>query len=221
MSYIIGETELKIVILCTYVDHPIYPHITKWKNENSKFHNIKIVNKSSEITEDGDILFLIASSEIIKDNIKSKFKKVLCVHESDLPRGKGWSPCVHLVLAGENKIPITLFEIIDKIDSGDIWKKTSFTLEGHELADEINYNVSQKTLELMTFAIENFHSIKPIPQEKDGESFYPKRNPEDSELDINKTILEQFNLMRIADQNRYPCFFYNKGLRYKLTLSKY
>ena len=212
---------MEIVILCTYTEHPIYQHLHKWKNKNSKDHNIKIVNKSSEISDQGDILFLIACSEIIKDNIKSKFKKVLCVHASDLPKGKGWSPYVHLVLAGENKIPVTLFEIVDKVDSGDIWKKASFTLEGHELADEINFLVSQKTLELMTFAIENFNSIIPTPQEKNGETFYPKRNPDDSELVINKTILEQFNLMRIVDQNRYPCFFYHKGFRYKLTLTKF
>ena len=117
--------------------------------------------------------------------------------------------------------PLTLFEISEKVDSGDIWKKTNFTLEGHELSPEINYHVSQKTLELMNFATENFDSIIPTSQEKNGESFYPKRNPSDSELDVNKTILEQFNLMRIADENRYPCFFYHKGFRYKLSLTKY
>ncbi len=212
---------MKIVILCTYQEHPIYPHLVKWKNENTKKHSITILHKSSEIVDDGDILFLIACSEIIGNNIQSKFKKVLCVHESDLPKGKGWSPCVHLVLNGDDTIPLTLFEISEKVDSGDIWKKTNFTLEGHELSPEINYHVSQKTLELMNFATENFDSIIPTSQEKNGESFYPKRNPSDSELDVNKTILEQFNLMRIADENRYPCFFYHKGFRYKLSLTKY
>ena len=41
------------------------------------------------------------------------------------------------------------------------------------------------------------------------------------ELDINKTIIEQLNLMRIADENRYPCFFYYKNHRYKLILKKF
>ena len=36
----------------------------------------------------------------------------------------------------------------------------------------------------------------------DGESFFPRRFPSDSELDITKTISEQFNLLRVLTQAR-------------------
>ena len=189
---------MKITILCSTKNHPVYSHLLRWVEKNSTPHEISLVNKSLEI-KDGNILFLIACSEIINDDIKNKFDKVLCIHESNLPEGKGWSPCVHYILDGKNEIPLTLFEISEKIDSGDIWKKTSFELEGHELHDEINNLVSIHTIELMNFAIQNFDSIKPTPQSSTAESFFPRRFPSDSELDINKTILEQFNLLRIAD----------------------
>lgn len=39
------------------------------------------------------------------------------------------------------------------------------------------------------------------------ESFYPKRSPKDSELDINKSLNEQFNLLRIASNEDFPAFF--------------
>ena len=211
---------MKITILCSTKNHPVYAHLLRWIEKNSTSHEISLVNKSLEI-KDGNILFLIACSEIINDDIKNKFDKVLCIHESNLPEGKGWSPCVHYILDGKNKIPLTLFEISEKIDSGDIWKKTSFELEGHELHDEINNLVSIHTIELMNFAIQNFNSIKPTPQSSIGESFFPRRLPSDSELDINKTILEQFNLLRIADENRYPCFFMHNGHRYKITIRKF
>tara|TARA_B100000953_G_scaffold139351_1_gene115326 strand:- start:438 stop:1073 length:636 start_codon:yes stop_codon:yes gene_type:complete len=211
---------MKITILCTNKNHPVYPHLLRWVSQNSDAHNISLVNKSSEI-KDGKILFLIACSEIINDDIKIKFDKVLCVHESNLPEGKGWSPCVHYILDGKNEISLTLFEISEKVDSGDIWEKTSFNLEGHELHDEINNLVSIKTLQLMDFTIENFGSITPKPQEKSGESFFPRRFPSDSELDVNKTISQQFNQLRIADENRYPCFFLHKGHRYKITIRKF
>ena len=73
----------------------------------------------------------------------------------------------------------------------------------------------------MDFAIQNFDSITPIPQQTSCESYFSRRTPDDSELDVDKTITEQFNLMRIADENRYPCFFFMNGHRYKLTLRKY
>ena len=161
---------MKITILCSSKNHPVYSHLLRWVEQNSISHEISLINNSSEI-KDGNILFLIACSEIIDYNTKNKFDKVLCVHESNLPEGKGWSPCVHYILDGKNQIPLTLFEISEKIDSGDIWKKTIFDLEGHELHDEINNLVSIHTIELMNFAIENFNSIKPIPQETTGESF--------------------------------------------------
>ena len=212
---------MKITILCSTKNHPVHSHLLRWVEKNSTPHEISLVNKSLEI-KDGNILFLIACSEIINDDIKNKFDKVLCIHESNLPEGKGWSPCVHYILDGKNEIPLTLFEISEKIDSGDIWKKTSFVLEGHELHDEINNLVSIHTIELMNFAIQNFNSIKPTPQSSStAESFFPRRFPSDSELDINKTILEQFNLLRIADENRYPCFFMHNGHRYKITIRKF
>ncbi len=51
--------------------------------------------------------------------------------------------------------------------------------------------------------------------------FYPKRTPIDSELNPNMSIVEQFDLMRVCDENRYPAFFYFKGYRYKIVLKKY
>jgi len=211
---------MNITILYTLKQHPIYPYLLQWTKTNSKIHQISLLNKISDV-KGGDILFLIACNEIVGKDIRKNFKKILCVHESDLPKGRGWSPCVYYVLEGENKIPVTLFEASDKVDSGDIWKKIYFDLEGHELADEINSKVALKTLELIDFAIQNFDRITPIPQEKTGESYFPRRTPDDSVLDVNKTIAEQFNLMRIADENRYPCFFFFKGYRYKLTLKKF
>jgi methionyl-tRNA formyltransferase len=63
------------------------------------------------------------------------------------------------------------------------------------------------------------HTLKGEKQE--GEStFYRRRKPEDSELDINKTINEQFNLLRIVDNKRYPAFFIKNGVKYILNIRK-
>ncbi len=56
-----------------------------------------------------------------------------------------------------------------------------------------------------------------IPQNGD-ETFFPRRKYKDSELDINKSILEQFNLLRIVDNERYPAFFYINETKYILKI---
>tara|TARA_B100000378_G_scaffold230098_1_gene194908 strand:+ start:862 stop:1494 length:633 start_codon:yes stop_codon:yes gene_type:complete len=210
---------MKISILCSSKTHPIYPSLKKWIKKQ-RTHNIKLLTDITKIRS-GDILFLISFDKIVKSEIRSKFKKTLVIHASDLPAGRGWSPHIWQILDGKNKITVTLFEATDKIDSGNVCKKISFNLEGHELFDEINSKLFSTELKLMNFTIKNFKKLPSIPQSNTKTSVYPKRNPDDSELDPQKTIAEQFNLIRIADENRYPCFFYFKGQRYKLSIRKY
>jgi methionyl-tRNA formyltransferase len=38
-------------------------------------------------------------------------------------------------------------------------------------------------------------------------TYYPKRNSRDSQLDIEKSIAQQFDLLRIVDNDNYPAFF--------------
>jgi len=209
---------MDITIICSDKQHKIFPYLEQWVRENFRDHNISLLTKSEDVTE-GDILFLISCTEIIKNDIRKRFKHTLVIHESDLPKGRGWSPLVWQIIDGSNTIPITIFDAAEKVDSGDIWKKEFVKLEGHEVVDEINAKVFPVKIKLMDFAIKNMDTIKKTPQ--DGEpSYYPRRKPADNELNVNKTIKEQFDLMRIADNERYPCFFNFREHRYKITLSK-
>ena len=210
---------MEITILCTDEKHKIIPFLQKWKISNSSSHNISLVNSSSEVGN-GDILFLISCLEIIKSDIRSRFKHTLVIHESDLPHGKGWSPIQWQILNGSNSITLTLLDAADKVDSGDIWKKEIVKFEGHELSNEINSQIFPLKLDLMDFAIENINHVNKTIQKEIDEPHFPRRTPKDSEIDISKSIFEQFNLLRIADNERYPCFFNYLGHNYKISLSK-
>ena len=52
------------------------------------------------------------------------------------------------------------------------------------------------------------------------ESFYPKRTAKDSELDVTKSIAEQFNLLRVVDNERYPAFFRYNNNTYIIKIKK-
>jgi methionyl-tRNA formyltransferase len=209
---------MKITILCSSQNHPIYPCLVHWI-DNNKEHSISLKNSVKEV-ESGDILFLISCSEIVKKEVRDKFRATLVVHASDLPKGRGWSPYIWKVIEGANKIPVTLLEAEDKVDSGKIWNQLFYELEGHELYDEMNQKLFDCTFKLMNYAIDNIETIQPKLQRNEEPSYYRKRNPEDSKIDINKSIEEQFNLLRVADPNRYPSFFEHKGHKYKIMLEK-
>lgn len=79
------------------------------------------------------------------------------------------------------------------------------------MLSEIKHLQGKKTNELILKFIDNYSKMQGKPQEGE-ESFYRKRTPKDSELDINKTIDEQFNLLRVVDNEKYPAFFTRMGI---------
>ena len=210
---------MEITIICSDKNHKIYPMLESWKEKNSSLNQIKLVNYRNEI-QSGDILFLISCTEFINKEIRNKFQKTLLIHESDLPEGRGWSPLQWIIVEGNNTVPLTLLEAVDKIDAGPIWIKRFVNLEGHELVDEITTKVFSEKLNLMDFAVKNFNSVIPYQQTEDHVTYYKKRTPNDSEINVEKSIAEQFDKLRIADERRYPCFFKFRNHTYKITLEK-
>ena len=61
--------------------------------------------------------------------------------------------------------------------------------------------------------------MRSIKQKGKG-NFNGMRYPKDSELNINKTIKNQFNHLRINDNELYPSFFYFKGQKYIIKIFK-
>ena len=57
-------------------------------------------------------------------------------------------------------------------------------------------------------------------EQKGEETFYDKRGPKDSQLSIDKSLKEQFNLLRVCDNERYPAFFYLNDKKYVLKIFK-
>ena len=209
---------MNISILTTSIEHPVNAYLDKWAEKN-KNHQISIVHLKKELIS-GDILFLISCSEIISKLERRKFKKTLVVHASDLPYGRGWSPYVWEIINGATDITLSLLEAGDKVDTGDIWKKVNVSIPKTTLFDEINEVIFNSELELMDFAIENYHTIEPKKQLNIDSEYWPKRSPKDSEIDINQTIFEQFDLIRMCDPQRFPAYFYKDGVKFNIAIEK-
>ncbi len=211
---------MEITVLCTEPNHPVNNSLRTWAAETkTKGHSISLVSDKQELAG-GDVLFLVSCSQIIGDLERSKYRATLVLHASDLPKGRGWSPHIWSVLNGENKITVSIIEASEPIDSGVIWLQTIFKLDGHELLPEINAKLFEAELFLMSQAVDQFETIKPSLQVGEAGEYMPKRSPADSQLNPNKTIAEQFNILRIVDSHRYPAFFDYLGKRYLINIEK-
>jgi len=211
---------MDITILCTEPNHPVVKRLRSWVEEMTLIgHSVILVFAMVDL-QGGDLLFLVSCSQLIREDDRKKYKATLVLHASDLPKGRGWSPYIWEILYGSNQLTVSLFEANETVDSGVIWLKRKFTLEGHELLPEINEKLFDAELYLMSQAVEQFEIIKPFSQFGEPGPFLSKRSPEDSRLDPDKSIAEQFDLLRVVDSDRYPAFFDFRGKRYVIKIEK-
>lgn len=181
-------------------------------------HSVTVATKPEALRE-GDVLLILSYWGLLDDETLSKHVHNLVVHESALPEGKGWSPLTWQILEGKSEIPITLFEAVKKVDAGDIYLQGQIHLEGHELIDEIRSLQAKVTFDLCREFVAQYPQIVATKQIQAGEeTFYARRGPKDSRLDPDQSLLDQFNLLRVVDNESYPAFFNYLGHRYILKI---
>jgi methionyl-tRNA formyltransferase len=209
---------MNITILTDNPNSWILPYVEDLKNILIKEHKIHHVYNTIDIIG-GDIMLVLSCEKILKKQFLELHKSNVVVHPSKVPQGKGWSPLAWQILEGVNKIPVSLFEAVEEVDAGNVYKVDYIELDGSELNVEIKHLQGVLTINMVKWYIDNFNSIVGVPQ-IGNESFYAKRREKDNELDVDKTITEQFNLLRVVDNNRYPAHFFYKGNKYILKVYK-
>ena len=185
----------------------IASYVKRFSSILSNEGNVVVVTDMFPATGEFDFCFMLSYSKMVNKAQLSRSNHNLVVHESALPRGKGWSPLTWQILEGESRIPITLFEANERVDSGRIYLQRLLCYAGDELVDELRKRQGEVTIEMCLEFVHNYPDILRRGIEQRGEeSFYPRRGLEDSRLDVDKTIREQFNLLRVVDNEKYPAF---------------
>jgi methionyl-tRNA formyltransferase len=169
----------------------------------------------------GDILLILGFWKIVPVGILKRHRTNVVVHESALPEGRGWSPVTWQVIEGSKVIPLTLFEAVEKVDSGKIYLRAKVKLQGNELLPEIQSKVASAMMRLCEEFVNRYPAILDQGVEQRGKtSYYPRRKPENSKLDPKKSIAKQFDLLRTVNNDVYPAFFTLRGSTYLLKIEK-
>lgn len=186
-------------------------------NINARGDKAVFVRDYNDLPE-ADVSFYLGCVNLTPPAVLARSKKNLVAHASDLPKGRGFSPMTYMILEGKNDIPLCLLEMAESADAGPIVFKESIKYEGHELLGELQQKLGQAQVDIcLKYLSENM----PDGVAQNGEpSFYKRRKPEDSKIDPNKTISEQFNQFRVADNEKYPVYFEKDGKKYILKIYK-
>ena len=213
--------NIKTVAILSDQDSWINPHIEKLITELLELGYSVNWGHKDDAKISGDVRFLLSFSKLLNDESLEKFKYNLLVHESDLPKGKGWSPMSWQIRNGESKIIFSLIFAEKLVDSGNIIAQRPFILNGSELSEDWRSIQGQISRELCLKFINEYPSILNHQKKQSGESsFFEKLTPFDSELKLRRTIDEQFNVLRTVDNKRYPAYFFKDGQKYLIKITK-
>ncbi len=203
---------MKIAIL-TSPNQWFIPYAKKLANELK----CPIFYHHDDIEVATEILFILSYHKIIPNKMLKIAKHNIIIHASALPFYKGFAPLFWQVIEGANEITFSLFEANQQCDAGDIYMQKTLYLSGTELYEELREKQASHTIEMCLEFLNIYPNINAKKQESGG-SIYPKRSPKDSELDINKSIKEQFNLLRTVSNSDFPAFFNYLGKKYTLKI---
>lgn len=181
-------------------------------------HTVRIAHRVEQALP-ADFCFCLSFSRIVSAEVRKQYRHTLVVHESELPDGRGWAPMTWQILEGKSRIPVTLIEAVDAVDAGPIYLQEWITLDGTELNPEWRLLQAQATQDLCMQWVKAYPAIvdRARPQTGAGSS-YARRRPADSRLDPSKTLAEQFNLLRVVDNQDYPAFFEMHGRLYRISI---
>jgi UDP-2,4-diacetamido-2,4,6-trideoxy-beta-L-altropyranose hydrolase len=214
------EKKYSIVILSdenSWINEYIVWLIDLWLHEG---HTISWVHEVGSL-KNADLCFYLSFSKIVSKKTRDLFKNNLVVHESHLPQGRGWSPLTWQIIEGKNSIPVSLIEADDLVDAGCIYAQEYIYFSGDELVDELREKQAISTIKLCQSFVRDYpNSINLAKQQVGTPSSYPRRDEGDSKLDANKTIAEQFNLLRVVDNEKYPAYFEMNGHKFILKIVK-
>lgn len=180
-------------------------------------YQVQIAHEVEEV-QPADVCFCLSFSKLVPKKTREKFGNTLVVHESDLPEGRGWSPMSWQIIEGKNRIPVTLFEAVDELDAGPIYLQEWIELNGGELSPQWRKMQAETTVRLCQQFVDAKEPLKSHLQQGEPTT-YSRRRPKDSQLDPDKSIADQFLLLRLVDNKSYPAFFELNGQNYKVEIS--
>ena len=209
--------NIKVAFLFDKQNDWIFSFFKDFNFERNNFSFYKFFETDKLI--DFDIVFLLGYTKILSNEFLKKNKLTLVIHESDLPNGKGFSPLQWQIIQGKSEIIFSLIKASEKVDSGDIFLQSKVIFDGTELYEEIRKKQAEATKSLIIKFLNDYPYNKSKKQEGSG-YFFLRRTKADGELNISKTLEENFNLLRIGNNDLWPSFFYFRGVKYVIKIYK-
>jgi methionyl-tRNA formyltransferase len=114
------------------------------------------------------------------------------IHASLLPKYRGAAPIQYSILNGEKETGVTIMQMAEGLDTGDMLMKQSIPIHANETADELHDRLAELGAEMILPALEGIEQGTLVPEKQnDAESSYASMiRKEMSALDFAKPAEE-------------------------------
>lgn len=140
-----------------------------------------------------DCIVVAAYGQILPKEIL-ELPKYGCIniHASLLPKYRGAAPIQHCILNGESETGVTIMQMAEGLDTGDMLMKRSIPVGENEIAEELHDRLSQLGAEMILPALEGLeHGTLTPEKQNDADSCYASMiRKEMSALDFTKSAAE-------------------------------
>ncbi|MEO1922944.1 MAG: formyltransferase family protein [Nautiliaceae bacterium] len=208
-------SNLNINCIVTY-ENPFNKGLINFANKEK----IKVLNffKDLEVlkrdTSNSDVGIAVGFGYKIKKDIYSLPKLgFFALHDSLLPKMRGFAPSFWSLILGKNETGLTLFEISDEIDAGDILYQEKIDIDEKDDILTLHRKIFQKMeiiLKKFLKDLENY-KIKKYPQNHKKATYCMWRKEEDNNIRWERTTNEIWNLLRACKYPFWEAFTYYKG----------
>lgn len=161
--------------------------------------NVEFLDKLKEYNP--DIIVVVAYGQLLPIEVL-ELPKFGCVnvHGSLLPKLRGASPIQQAIIQGEEKTGITIMQMAQGLDTGDMLTKVETTVD-HKNATELQKELSELGAKLLVETLALIEDGKITPEKQDDEkSTYAKLIfKQDGKIDFSKSPMEIERLVRGFD----------------------
>lgn len=155
------------------------------------------INRLKEI--DPDCIVVVAFGQILKKEVLSLPKYgCLNVHASLLPKYRGAAPINWVIINGEKKTGITIMEMNEGLDTGDILKTKEILIEEDDDSSSLSDKLSKLGSELIVEVIDDISkgNITKIPQNHELSTYAPILSKKMGRINWNSNGENIINLIR-------------------------
>ncbi|MGD1010647.1 MAG: methionyl-tRNA formyltransferase [Candidatus Aminicenantales bacterium] len=111
----------------------------------------------------------------------------LNVHFSLLPKYRGAAPVQWAVLTGETETGVTIIELNEKMDEGDILARAATKIGPRETAGDLEARLAAMGASLLLQTLDGLGALTPLPQDHGLASLAPKIRKEDGRIDWSES----------------------------------